>query len=250
MKNVSLVAFYGDKPPQLQNLIQQLQAYLINHELVLDRFVPYQLEQVHGTIIGCEGIQTEAGVINQWLIDCRQEQRSIDFRGLTKYLQHQVKLPLTIRFGGYDRHSDYNFKSRNQHPYIRSFQLQPAPTQTIPVLIGWSWSNQQVTMAIDNLRRSFQQFNLLHKYHSTPEAVDNDFYLRLGTINTVLTPEATQIISNDLRNLLVERSPLQIAINRKNIALAQYQDLSLTPATTRTIPITDITTDLLQQMYL
>ena len=243
------MAFYGDKPPQLQDLIQQLQDYIANSELIGDKFIPYQLAQVHGTIIGCEGKETEAGVINQWFVDRRQEQRYIDFAGLTNYLQHQIKLPLTISFGGYDRDTDYKFLSRNQHPYIRSFQLQPAASQTIPVLIGWSRSNGQITMAIDNLRRSFQQFNLLHKYHNTPEAIDNDFYLRLGTIDKVLTSAAKEKISREICDLLEARSPLEIAIDKKNIAFAQYQDLSLTPETTKIIPISQITANTLQQIY-
>ncbi len=250
MKNVSLVAFYGDKPPQLKDLIQQLQDYLANSELIKDKFIPYQLEQVHGTIIGCEGIKTKGGIISKWYSDRQQTEKHIDFASLSDYLQHQIKLPLTITFGGYDRHTDYKFLSRDRHPYLRSFQLQPADNQTIPVLIGWSCWDSQITMAIDNLRRSFEQFNLLHKYHSTPEAVDNDFYLRLGTIEAVLTAEARQKISKEICHLLETRSPLPIAIERENIATARYQDLSLTPATTKTIPIADLTTELLQQMYL
>ena len=59
--NVSLVAFYGDKPIELVNSIARLQEYLTNHQLLQGKFVPYQLEQVHGTIIGCEGFKTRCG---------------------------------------------------------------------------------------------------------------------------------------------------------------------------------------------
>ena len=246
-KNVSLVAFYGNKPSELVTLIQKLQTYLANCELVRNHFIPYQLEQVHGTIIGCEGRKTESGIIDKWFYDRRQEIKYIDIPGLVNYLQHQI-VPITIRFGGYDRNSNYNFLSREQHLYYRSFQLSIAKTQTIPVLIGWSWDND-VTLAIDDLRRNLQQFNLLHKYHETPEAIDNDFYLRLGTIDRQLTSQEIDAIAIDLRNLLATQPPTYIPITLNDLAFARYQDLSLTPATTKVIPVTEISANQLQQLY-
>jgi hypothetical protein len=247
--NVSLVAFYGDKPPKLNALIKQLQTYLANHELIGEQFIPYQLEQVHGTIIGCEGIKTRLGVINKWFYERRAETISINFAGLINYLQTQVDLPLTIRFGGYDRTHNYNFLSWQQHLYLRSLQLQPGANQTIPVIIGWSWANQGICLAIDNLRRNLQQFNLLHKYHGTIDALDNDFYMRLGTINSPLTSEVRQAIATEIRNLLATQPAIYVSINLDNLAFAQYQDLLLTPATTKVIPVTQITASQVEQLY-
>lgn len=249
MKNVSLVAFYGDKPFQLQSVIKQLQNYLANHKLIRNRFSPYKIEQVHGTIIGCEGTKTNSGIVNQWFDELRQENRYMNCRGLIEYLQQQIDLPLTIRFGGYDRTYKYNYLSRDRHLYFRSFQLQPAADRVIPILIGWSWENQKVSLAVDNLRRSFQKFNLLHKYHSTAESVDNDFYLCLGTINHYLSREEIQTIATDIRNLLEAQPALYIPINKKDIAFVQYQDLSLTPRKTKVIPISKITVQDLNEVY-
>ena len=246
-KNVSLVAFYGNKPFQLVTLIQKLQTYLANSKLVKNCFIPYQLEQVHGTIIGCEGTNTKTGIINKWFYERRRETKYIDIPGLVNYLQYQI-VPITIRFGGYDRNSNYNFLSRDRHLYYRSFQLQQAQIQTIPVLIGWSWNNG-VTLAIDNLRRHFQQFNLLHKYHDPLQAIDNDFYLRLGTIDRQLTSREIDAIATDIRNLLAIQPPTYISITVDNLALAKYRDLLLTPATTKIIPVTKISADRLQQLY-
>jgi hypothetical protein len=240
MNNVSLVAFYGDKPVPLANLLQQLQKHLANHQLLQDKFVHYQLTQVHGTIIGCEGWKTDAGVVNQWFKEKRQETKYIDFAGLINYLNYQIRLPITIRLGGYDCHRDYNFLSRNQHLYHRSFQLQPVDNQNIPVLIGWSWQDHTVTLAIDNLRRDLQQFNLLHKYHETVNDLDNDFYLRLGTIKAGLTLLELEAIALEIRNLLKDQAAVSIPIQLENLAFVQYQDLALTPATTRVIPVTEI----------
>ena len=241
--NFSLVAFYGDKPPQLRALIQKLQIYLANLKILQGKFIPYQLEQVHGTIIGCEGIKTELGVISKWFYQRRKEPKYVDFLGLINYLQHQIDFPLTIRFGGYDRDKNYDFLSRNQHPYFRSFQLQPSFNQAIPVLIGWSWENDTISLGIDNLRRNLQQFNLLHKYHQTPNAIDNDFYLRLGTIRGELNLETIQAIASDIRNILATPPALDIPLHQQHLAFAQYQDLSLTPQTTKIISVAEITPD-------
>ena len=247
--NVSLIAFYGNKPPQLKNLIRELQACLVDCKLIQNKFVPYQLEQVHGTIIGCEGRKTKSGIVNQWFDKRRGEIRHIDLEEFVNYLRQQMQLPLTIRFGGYNRTQEYNFFSRSEHLYLRSFQLQVVEDRIIPILIGWSWNDREVTLAIDNLRRSFQKFNLLHKYHTTPDAIDNDFYLRLGTINTQLSVIEIEAIANKIRNLLANKPALYIPIDKENIALAQYKDLSLTPAKTKIVPISAITADYLQQMY-
>ena len=246
--NLSLVAFYGDKPVELSNLIHKLQEHLLNHELIHDQFIPYQLEQVHGTIIGCEGLVTDSGIISKWFYERRQESKQIDFLGLINYLQHQVNLPITIRFGGYDCHQEYNFLSREEHLCLRSFQLQSADNQTIPIVIGWSWKNNGVSWEIGNLRRDLHQFNLLHKYHSNPDAIDNDFYLRLGTINKQLTPVEENAIATEIRNLLSTQSPLYIPINLNNLVFVQYQDLLLHPATTKVISINQFKSDQLDEI--
>ena len=245
--NVSLVAFYGDKPIELINLIKRLQRKLDDDKLLEDKFIPYQIEQVHATIIGCEGLRNSQGIISQWLFERRGEEKYINFADLTNYLQ-QLDLSLTIRFGGYDRDRDYNFLSRDRSLYDRSFQLLPADDLTIPVLIGWSWQNNSVTLAIDKLRRSFQQFNLLHKYHATTEAIDNDFYLRLGTINAQLSVEEIKAIALEICELLAV-SAVSIPLVSKDLAFVRYQDLQLTPSTTKVVPISDITASQLEQLY-
>ena len=245
--NVSLVAFYGDKPIQLINLIDKLQKKLGKYELLKDKFIPYQMEQVHATILGCEGLRNSQGIISQWLFERRGQEKYINFADLSNYLQ-QLDLSLTICFGGYDRDRDYNFLSRDLFLYERSFQLLPAGDLTIPVLIGWSWQNNSVTLAIDKLRRSFQQFNLLHKYHATTEAIDNDFYLRLGTINALLSVEEIEAIANEIRVLLAA-STVYIPLRSKDLAFVRYQDLQLTPSTTKIVSISDITASQLEQLY-
>ena len=246
--NVSLVAFYGDKPVELVNLISTLQTHLANHSLLGDKFIPYRLEQIHGTIIGCEGYKTDSGIASRWFKERRQATKYINIPGLIDHTQ-QIDLPLTIRFGGYNRQTDYNFLSRGQPLSDRSFQLQVTENYTIPVLIGWSWQDNTVTLAIDNLRRSFQQFGLLHKYHTYPDSIDNDFYLRLGTINTQLSKEEIDLVATNIRTLL-SASSVSIPIKIGDLAFAQYQDLQLTPATTKIIFASSITASQLKQLYI
>ena len=244
--NLSLVAFYGEKPIELRRLITNLQGYLARH--LQDKFVPYELGQVHGTIIGCEGCKTSQGLVSRWFKERRDATRYINFFDLIDCLQQQVNLPLTIRFGGYNRQANYDFLSRDEHLYDRSFQLQPAGEQTIPVLIGWSWENNNVTAAIDELRRSFQQFGLLHKYHANSHSVDNDFYMRLGTIKTQLSIAEIKAISANIRQRLA-RQAIDLPLRLQDLAFVQYQDLELPPTKTRTIPINLMTANELQQLY-
>ena len=248
LPNVSLVACYSEKTSELKALIQKLQTGLAQHELI-DSFTPYHLGQVHGTIIGCEGVQTKSGIVNKSYGNLRNETRYMNIPGLVDYLQYQVKFPFNICFGGYDLNFDYNFLSRNKHPYLRSFQLQSIGDKTIPVLIGWPWQNNTISGDIDRLRKKLQQFNLLHKYHRELDDVDNDFYLRIGTIDSPLTIEATEIIAKDIRTLLASQSTLSIPIYLQDLAFAQYQDLSFNPSTTRVFSAAKITSSQLEQLY-
>jgi hypothetical protein len=271
--NVSLVAFYHHKPQELTELIQKIQIYL--SDIFHQQFTPYELEQVHSTVIGCEGLKAEAGIINRWYFQHQSQTKYMNFDNFLDYLNHNKYLPTIIRFGGYDRSKNYNFFSRSQHPYLRSFQLQPAADNTwIPVLIGWSFQDNFITNKIDNLRRDAQQFNLLHKYHGTPEVIDNDFYLRLGTIQGESTTEKTDEISakvrhcarpcgsrcadsfagafaiaTHIRSLLEKQSPVNITLDRENLAFARYQDLSLPPATTKVIPLSAATPSKIKKLF-
>ena len=248
--NVSLVAFYGNKPSELIELILDLQAYLHTSKLVAGRFTSYQLEQVHGTIIGCEGLKTEAGIASKWFYENRNEIKYIDLDKLIQYFDNCPKLPIKIRFGGYDPHTDYGFCSRGLHPYERSFQLRSLPDGTIiPVLIGWPFQNNHISRVIDNLRCDFQQFDLLHQYHQTPDSVDNDFYLRLGNIQGELTTEAVMAIENDIRDTLKNKFIIDISLDKDDLAFAKYQDLLLTPKTTKILPLVAATLDKIEELY-
>ncbi len=248
--NVSLVAFYGTKPLDFIKLILNLQEYLQTSDLVAGGFIGYQLEQVHGTIIGCEGLKTEQGIVSKWFYEGRNETRYIDLANFIKYLDCCASLPLKIRFGGYDRDTDYGFLSRGLHPYERSFQLQSLPDGTVvPVLMGWSLLDNRITQEIDNLRCSFQQFNLLHKYHQKPNSIDNDFYLRLGTIKSKLSVQDKTRIETDMREILNKQFIVNLILDKDNLAFAGYQNLFLTPETTKILPVTEANLEKVEKLY-
>ena len=262
--NVSLVAFYGNKPSPLKLFLNQLQEQLANIPVLQNKFFPYSLEQSHCTVIGCEGLATELGIVSKWFYTNRKEIKYIRISDFINYLtqwhipqnillETSTKsnlFPLTIRFGGYKINQDYNFLSRNLHPYLRSFQLQVLNKDTIiPVLVGWSIKENHITLDIENFRQQVQKFNLLHKYHHHSESIDNDFYLRLGTIKGQFEPDLLATIEAEIRNSLQTILSTTIVLQPENLAFVQYQDLSLPPETTKVIPLTEITEQKLIELY-
>lgn len=248
--NVSLVAFYGDKPFRLAASIAQLQAYLSESTILKDKFTSYQLGQVHGTIVGCEGLKTERGIINKWFWEGRKEIKYIDFSGFLNYLLDSDRLPINIRFGGYDPSIDYNYLSRNLHPYQRSFQLQPSGEQTLlAVLIGWSFWEESISLDLEYLRRDAQKFNLLHKYHVLSDRVDNDFYLRLGVVEGKLSPDTIATLETEIREMLRIKSFFDVSIKLENLSFVHYQDLSLSPETTEILPLMQANVNKLEALY-
>ena len=71
ISQVSLVAFYGNKQSLLRELIEIIQNYLAQ----LQNFTPYPIEQIHATILGCEGLRTPEGIISKWFYLNRKEIR-------------------------------------------------------------------------------------------------------------------------------------------------------------------------------
>lgn len=246
---VSLVAYYGNKP-LLQQLIIELQQLLKEH--FATNFFPYDLKQVHATIIGCEGVKTKSGIINKWFYNLRKEIKYIDYVGLLNYFLNSNLFSLNICFGGYQNEVNYQFSSKNKHPAVRSFQLQTAKDNTlIPIVIGWSLQEQIITTEIDNIRRNLQQFNCLHKYHKFPHDIDNDVYLRLGTIIGNFSPESIADIQQKVNYYLQNQKPTIIPLNKENLAIAKYQSLSLPISTTEIYSLDKLynNPNLIQQLY-
>ncbi|MFY7802417.1 MAG: hypothetical protein ACOVQ7_03225 [Limnoraphis robusta] len=241
--NVSLVAFYGKKSPEFTLVIQELQQHL--SDLLPGVFERYALESIHATLLGCEGVKTERGILSKWFLERREEYRIVDFSGLINSIQNSSQFPMKIQFAGYELSVDYGFNSRNKHPYERSFCFQ----NEIAVFMGWPMRSGTIIMEIDNLRRSAENFNLLHKYHGNPNAVDNDCYLRIGVLNSIVSVEKIQEVEQNIQERLRRRSPLELSLSLDNLCFVQYHDYTLPLATTQVIPLKDATPEKLEQLY-
>ena len=155
---------------------------------------------------------------------------------MLQYLQQSPYLPLEITFGGYQPEVDYGFLSRGEHPRDRSLAMQiTSEGKGIPVIMGWSLGNK-ITMALDNLRRELQQFGLLHKYHGTATDIDNDFYLRLGTIEKVSVEDLLRI-KTQILDYLQSITSIKVTLNQEDLTFVKYQDMALPIASTQSYSV-------------
>jgi hypothetical protein len=248
MRQLALVAFYREKPAALGQLIQSCQEQL--QRSLGSAFQPYELAQVHATILGLERIGDGLGH-NYNFANLRGEQRTMDLAGLLDFIGTTDRLPFTVQFGGFADRA-YPFTSRGRKPYARSFVIQGDKA----VLMGWPVDSLAKGRAayphtLDELRRQGQAFNVLHKYHQTDNDVDNDLYLRLGLLETTAVPAALlATVSADLRGYLSIRQPLRATVGADELSLIAYADERLPPATTRSWPLDhpDLTPAFLQQI--
>ena len=231
----TLVAYYGEKPEKLAEFIQKLQDKL---KLVFhNHFYPYHVEQVHGTIIGMEGILKDGKILNKYFQDLREELRPMDLDGALKFIRSTSILPLHIRVGGFRKGKSYLFNSCGVHPYYRSFSIQGE----IAVAIGWPVTkNGAYSTSLHRLRHQFQQYNILHKYLKERDDVDNDFYFVLGRVapgilDTTLKHEAEDC----LRSYSAGIKPFFIPIGYENLSLVCYTSDALPQETSLPFQVTD-----------
>ena len=173
---LTFVSHYGPKPAPFVEKIRLLQSMIA--EQLGGRFEPYTVEQVHGTVIGLEGARFETRIRNENSA-FRGTERFIDFQGLLDFLRTRPEFDWDVRIGGYDLACDYGFTSAGQHPFLRSFSIRGE----IAVAMGWPQSLGTVVPSLDELRRAFQQFGALHKWHQCESDVDNDFFFVLGRVS-------------------------------------------------------------------
>ncbi|NJK39457.1 MAG: hypothetical protein HC835_02245 [Oscillatoriales cyanobacterium RM2_1_1] len=250
LPNVSLVAFYGPKPLELSNLIRQLQQQLL--EQFPQQFQPYPLEQIHATLIGCEGFKIHLGIVSQWFHKHRHQVKFIDLAGFLDYLFHSPQFPFLVKIGGYWPGENYSFLSQGQGLFERSLQI----SNNMAVLIGWPVQTG-IVQTLDQFRREAQAYNLLHKYHSQPDRVDNDCYLRLGwfTQKPAQTPRLEPLDSgihpgvHRMREYLATSPPLYLTIDRTDLAFVGYQDFALSPETTQVMSLATATVEQLEALY-
>src|SRR5262245_43314583 len=131
MRQLTLVAFYGQKPNALADLIRECQQTIAAR--FGRSFQPYDMLQVHATILGLE--PCPQSVNNRNLSLYRGELKEMDLAGFRAFLSGDGHLPFTVQLGGFQPADDY-FESRGMTPYQRSFSIQGA----FAVMMGWPFS--------------------------------------------------------------------------------------------------------------
>lgn len=237
MRQLSLVALYGAKNSELGELIRECQQHVLAIPHI--RFRPYELAQVHATIISLERLNETNYNLN--FFKYRNLKKPMDFDGLLQFIRGSNYFPFRIQLGGFaDR--DYSFTSREQRPFERSFQI----SQDKVVLMGWplggQLKNQSYPNTLDEIRRALQKQNILHAYHQDNDDVDNDFYLRVGTVDPLsLTQETKRTLEAQIRTYLASYSPIILEITTSNVYIVSYTNNELPVGKTMTWSISDLT---------
>ena len=219
---VTLVAHYGPKPASLATLLRHLQK---NLSTSLGRaFQLYDIDQVHATIVGLEGCRVDGGIRS------KRSGKLLDFSGVVEFLRGGEFSPIHVRVGGYSESRGYPFLSRDAHPHLRSFSIQ----EDTAVAMGWPVENGNHPDSLDRLRRSFQQFGVRHKWHTTDEAVDNDCFLVLGRIDRDgLDDKILQAAAASIRADLATALQTMLEISRDTISFVGYVDSRLPPESSK-----------------
>lgn len=90
--------------------------------------------------------------------------------------------------------------------------------------MAWPFRNKQYVSAIDRLRRECTQFGVLHKYHDTPDAVDNDFFFVLG--NIAGTPDDDRLLAcqQDVREYMASLDLPSITLTERELKIVAYRE--------------------------
>lgn len=241
--NVSLVAFYGKKPNAFQVIIKSLQQHLL--EILSSRFESYPIEQIHTTLIGCEGLKTNRGILNKWFLEHRAEERYLNLGDFLNYLLNSDRLPIKVRIGGYHLDTNYEILSQGKHPFEHSFQI----LGNTVVLRGWSFQDRKITLALNRFRLECQDFNLLHKYHKQADSIDNDLYMRIGFLRETLSDLEREEIEQKIRYQLSHLAPVELSIDLETLKFIGYQDLSPSIDTTKVISLKDAKIEDIEALY-
>ena len=245
---ITLVSHYGDKSKDFAAAITQCQQVIA--QAVGSAFTPYDIRQIHATIIGLERHRAPAHNTN--FSKHRGRDVAMDFTGFLAYLRGCGHIPFEVQVGGF-ANRDYPFTSRKTLPYERSFSVQGDKV----VVMGWPVRGEPLPAppatpaagtheariyppTLDLIRHAAQSFGVLHGYHRAITDVDNDLFFRIGLIDPkATTPPTTSALEIQVRQLLSAQRPLVIEIRLEDIYIAAYDDDRLPVSSTRTWSLAD-----------
>ncbi len=246
-----MVAFYGEKPSALAQIVTTCQRLL--RAKLGGVFEAYDLHQVHATIVGLEAVPDRPTLENLNFQKHRNRTVEMDVKGFRNFLLGGSHLPFAVQVAGFaDR--DYPFTSRSSRPYVRSFSLQgdKAVVMGWPIRRGLTEEPLQNSAEIveqpglylstlDQLRASAQTYGILHDYHRTPEDVDNDFYFRVGLLKGAVDVHARAEAESAVRQLLACHPPVVLDVNGSVLSLVSYSDSRMPRASSQARPLTEET---------
>jgi hypothetical protein len=221
MKQLSLVAFYGEKGRPLAGLLDRCRS-VVDDSLPGGAFNSYQAAQIHATIVGMEGLPGEPRV-NRNLWSKRGLKALMKFSSLAEVVGRS--LPLSVRYGGFDP-GDRRFDSRGRAPYERSFQIDRSSGRA--TLIGWPHVDGNFGLRyLERLRDDLaEECNLEHKYDG-----DNDLYLVLGIVRPPVDHARASSAELAVREYL-RANPLDVRLALEELSVVRYLEETLDPSTT------------------
>ena len=224
----TLVAWHGsNKPSELSELLVELLGELESQ--LGDGFVPYELEQIHATLIGLEHVRGDP-TRHRDFVDFGGD-RPMNLAGLRDFLLADLQDEFFVRFAGFAP-DEAPFKSRGKSPYERSFSVQGDKL----VLVGWPEEPERDArwpLRLDLLRRAGRAFGVRHRWH-VDDAIDNDCYLRLGLLARPLERPDREALAARLRVLLSDRGPVRVRFDADSLTWVSYLDTRLPRETTET----------------
>ena len=254
MKKLTLVSFYYvPKPQQLEKLIKACWQRIESSRLARV-FVAYDLEQVHGTIIGLEKKMGLDEFIHVNALPARKEEMNFDkFFALLdrQFSEKNIK----IRLGGFDKF--YNdFTSLGKLPYERSFQVQWATGKC--TIVGWPFQGKQdftsSTILWDLRNKMDRECNIKHKYPN-----DNDFFMVIGEIKNYQLLSEQELVDFKLESAIIEEycreyialNPIELEINYDNLVICQYEQETLPLDSTNVFKLKKggIVRDFMEKLY-
>ena len=103
----SLICNYGKKAEALEYFIRKCQD-MISKDLK-SKFHPYEIEQVHGTIIGLEATIKNRKIINRNFLE-NEISEEMDFGEILPFIRNTFSnLQFEVQLGGFDAQKRYKF---------------------------------------------------------------------------------------------------------------------------------------------
>lgn len=227
MKQVTLVALYGQKKQNFIDLINAIFSEIEASELG-GIFKRYNMNQIHGTLVGMEKVDgfEELYNFNIW----EKEERKVEMDFANLYPTIAPFFPVDIQLGGFKE--DYRgFSSLGGIPFNRTFEINWTSNKII--LIGWSMDEGKkvANRKLEILRQT------LHDRHNIRPKMDkdNDLYMVIGELKNVglLSEEALdrlkkagKKLEKSIRTKLAENKE-ELILTMEDLFFVQYESTTL-----------------------